>query len=1402
MAKYNNFIELSPHYESVVDIGSDSRNPDMWHEYIVHEDMITAMDKICDSLKYEDPDKRRSFWIYGSYGTGKSYAGIVLKHLFEDNIENVRKFLSKQVLIPYRERFLAFREKGDFLVIWKSQTTGIRNSTQLLMTMELAIRERLKEKYGDKAYYGENSLIGAAKNAVTNSFYNWEAIFNNSYYGLSEDYASVEEFRERVLEGSIKECNTVANICRDNGWAFFNDKESFQNWIADVIEGNELQETGIVFIWDEFTSYLREYPNDDALQPLSEFCKQQPFFMFLIVHRDQSWVGQMGEESYERITHRFHELRFTVSESAAYELIGNSILIRPGMEEKWKEQQDAMMKMLRPSMGELAGLDFSGNQTERYKKLCPLHPMTLSMLAIVAENFSASQRTLFRFLKDTKEAEQKVGFVYYINNYGPDDWPWLTPDFLWDYFFTRESDIRNFSDEAKSAYKHYAIKREYIGNDNLMHVFKASMLLIALVSGGNISNLRSQTRPRGITATKSTLYKCFAGILTKSDIDLYLSNLSEIDVLRLDHMTNGDMRIQIPYSGNADVFDIKRQEIVKNNTRYRLFKKDGKEGIFGNAMVKQIESIWHTGSGSLSRMYIRVCDSGTQSVEQHLKDLKTDLTKNAYKFGLLVIAIQEVSQFTALQEKVKEIAQNDETGRLAVCLLREPLTDEQLNLWYDARTHMELANEEQKTADGSRYEDEASTVMMEWCTSAADGKIMAAWKNTLYPSEYGIYSFSEKLQRDIIYGRIFTAAPEKLIATTTVYKSVNRTAALDGIQKKATNAQTKGIEDALRSAKLWDVEGLKVFAQCTGSPATDAIAQVAVFLQEQFSQGTQIRLDELWHVLQTEPYGYSSNIVSAYLLGFLLREFVNSDFTWNDGANPQFLNEANLAQMITMMCKGGGVNQYLSPGSEMWKKFKGYVQKIFRLQDQEVINEKDARKFVRQRYITVGVPFWVLKYLSEDEFGGSAFKQTAVEIIELFDDFLAENGDQDKLMSEMIAKFKGKGKLRVLLADLYADQKKMFAAFETFILSESPELQEIHNNLGLNQNDINDEIHRLMQGQVYTWTEEEVKEKLEVLCINYRAVMALNTALGCKEKNIDALKREMSNAFSTMKIPGSVMERMNYPWVHALKTMRQVSREEWSVIDLKVRTRYTELWQESAQDAWQNVVSQKSILRDYMDEHKYQCTEQELNSIYDSLQFVSYDDPANYFDNKIKRQMGQVAYSRNSSRLQQLWKEQSGFESVKEWCNYYCVPIQWVVAGEAAAHVGTIKSIQDMKKVGETDLNNAVQYFEGTQIAVLKNKKAVMDSFFAQIGESYRTAFETSGDMLFKRLKTSDKLTSNVYEWANQVGEIRKVLDKYLQDKYCKDAKARVSTMPEAELRDRVKKLLDAHPDMYTLFMK
>lgn len=1397
MAKYNTYIELSPHYESVVDIDSESRHPDMWQEYIVHEDMKGAIEKICDSLKYEDEDKRRSFWIHGAYGTGKSYAAIVLKHLFEDNIVAIRKFLSNQMLIPYRERFLSIREKGEFLVIWKSQATDIKSGIQFMMTMEDAIRKKLWEKYGDSAYYGKKSLIVAAQDAVNDSSINWDDIFINQTYALYEEYGSVDEFREEVRSGSLKAANVVARIYRDKGWGFFTSLPMFKEWVADVIEGNNLQDTGIIFIWDEFTSYLRNNPTDDVLQPLSEFCKEQPFFMFLIVHRAPSWISQIGEEIYEQIVHRYHPLDFHVSESAAYELIGSSILTRAGREEQWSAQKNVLMKSISRNFADFDNLDMS-NKKERLRQLCPLHPMTLSLLAIVAQNFGASQRTLFRFMKDPKESEENVGFIYYINNYGPDYWRWLTPDFLWDYFFTRESDVRSFSAEAKNAYQHYMTKREFISDEYHLHVFKAAMLLIAVMSSGTVSNLYSQATQRKVSATRSTLYKCFAGQLEKEEVEQYLENLEQIGVLRMDAMTNGDMRLQIPYTGNADVFDVRKELLVKKYTRYELFKKNGR---FAKSMEAKI---WDKNSASYGRMCIAVCDAGTTSMDTRFGEVQAELKKCPYKFGILAIAISESSQFAAMQDKVKGLAAQDTTGRMAIYLLKSPLTDEHLDRWYNAITHFELAGEEGKSGDADRYSEEADIIIEEWSGSAMDDQIMAVCGEKIYPSEYGTSYVAAKMERDIIFGSIFTAAPELIVSTNTAFKKTQQTTALAGIQKTAPNTQVGSIVNGLKQAGVWDTGGLDALAQSKGNDGTAAIAKIASFISQRFSQGTQIKLDALWQELQCAPYGYYNCMASGYILGFLLRYYVNSEFSWNRGDNnPWPLTDQTLATMITSLCREEVINNYLSPGSEIWQKFKPYVQKVFKLQDGEAVNETEARKYMsKQCTENAGAPFWVLKYVPEDKFGGTAAKKIADEVIDLFCDFMAENGDQDQVMSNITVKFTGRGPVRKALSDLYFDQNTVYDAFSAFISLKCAELQELRATISLTSHDLFDAIHQVMQGQVSTWTETQVDEKLSELCIEYRAVSILNDALNVKRKSIKLLSDDIANAFEYMKIPGSVIEKLEYTWIPALQAMRMISITQWSKIDLSDRATYTELLKTDAQKVWGHVTSAKQILQRYMETHGHNCTTEELDSIYNSLKAVSYNSPAADFESRIEVQLNKVAYNRNKVRIQELWKLQSDFDSISLWCGNYAVPIQWVVGDEALPHIIVLKTVQDGKIADNMALHNATQYFEAHTINALKDKAFIANCFISQIGESYRGAFEASGTVLVSRLKTNKVLTSDVYSWTNKVGEIRKTIDLFLRDKYCREAKQKVRSMPEAQLRDKVIQILDANPDLYAMFIK
>ena len=878
---------------------------------------------------------------------------------------------------------------------------------------------------------------------------------------------------------------------------------------------------------------------------------------------------------------------------------------------------------------------------------------------------------------------------------------------------------------------------------------------------------------------------------------MYLADLEQIGVLRLDAMTSGDKRLQIPYSGNADVFDVRKDMLMKKYTRYELFKKGG---VFAKSMEAKI---WDKTSASFGRMYIAACDFGTNSINLRYSEVQAELKKYPYKFGILAIAISEASQFATMQDKVKSIAAQDTTGRMAIYLMKSPLTDDHLDRWYNAMTHSELAAEEGKSGDAERYSDEASTIIEEWSGTAKDDQLMVVCGEKVYPSEYGTEYFAPKLERDILFGSIFTAAPELVVTTNTAFKKIQQSTALAGVQKSTPNTQIGNIVNGLKQAGVWDTQGLEKLAQSAGNDGAIAVAKIANFILQRFSQGTQIKLDAFWQELQEAPFGYYNNMTCGYILGFLLRYYVNSEFSWNKGDNnPWPLTDQTLATMITAICKEEVVNNYLSPGSEIWQKFKPYVQKVFMLQDGETVNETEARKYIsKQCTEKAGVPFWVLKYLPDEKFGGAAAKQVANEIIDLFCDFMAENGDQEQVMGNITVKFTGHGPIRKALSNLYFDQNTVYDAFSTFITLKCPELQQLKVGICLTSHDLFDAIHQMMQGQVSTWTEDQVEEKLSELCIEYRAVSMLNDALNVKRKSIKALGDDIDNAFENMKIPGTVIEKLGYAWIPALKAMQQIATTQWSKIELAERKTYVQLLANDVQKAWTSITSPKAILQRYMEKHGHNCTEEELDGIYAALKAVKYNSPASDFDARIDVQLNKIAYNRNKVRIQELWKAQSGFDSVAQWCDSYAVPIQWVISDEALLHVTVLKTVQDGMLTDNTSLHNATQYFECNTISVLKDKKAILDCFIAQIGDSYRAAFEASGMVLVSRLKTNSKLSSDVYSWANKVGEIRKTIDSFLRDKYCGNAKNRVKTMPEDQLRDRVIQLLDENPDLYTLFI-
>jgi hypothetical protein len=832
-----------------------------------------------------------------------------------------------------------------------------------------------------------------------------------------------------------------------------------------------------------------------------------------------------------------------------------------------------------------------------------------------------------------------------------------------------------------------------------------------------------------------------------------------------------------------------------------LFSKSTSKESYYGCFSKALE-LWESTRSTYNRMYIAVCSSETDSLKSRLREVKDELEKSPYKIGILAVSISEQSEFQTFQASIKRIAEENDNGRLIVALLKEPCTNGILDAWYRAITHKQLSANEGKVASANKYEAEAMAEVAKWCASASENQIFACYGKTVLSTMFGKSDLIKIVENNVLY-TVFPAAPERIISTHTAFKGM--ASAIYGLTgNRSNNTQINGVIDVLREIGAWELHDLTELSVLQGEKSRP-ITELAKFIQDKFEQGAKISLDELWATLGQPPFGYYKSLTAEVFLGLVMRPFVkgkpSATFNWIDNQNNT--NEptaGNLASMINKMMSGQTLNHYLSSGSAIWQKFKPYVKAVFGLKDTECSSDTEARKYISKATVNIGVPFWSLKYVSAEKLGGEEAKSVIIKITDAFNDFTFKiSDDQEGVMDTVFTLFKGRGTLRSIITKTINDNVSMFAAFKNCIFEHTPELQSLYESLNFSDKDLFDALRVYMQNGINTWRESAVIEKSTDLCVELRLIADLNMALNTSEKTYKSLQTVMNNVFDHMKVPGMVIEKLSHSFVPAMKLMRKISKTPW--IELFNSGDSFEEITSNAKTAWEYLSQPKLILEAVLQHRNYSFSEDEIEQIYNGLKPTVYETPAQTFTASLDKQIDNISYSRCIGDIKKLWADKTGSNTIKEWCNKFNCPILWLYENSDKSNIIAIKAIQDGSQVELNLAKNALAFLNIKDFANLSEKAHVEKLFFENIGESYRACFETEATTLFGRLKTNNRLTSDVYSWENKIPEIKRVIDDFLKGKHIEDAKKSVTSKPESDLRKNVLRLLEENPSLYSYFL-
>lgn len=1394
--RYSDYIEISPTFESVVDIDADTRNKNLWREYIVGDDMEKMVEVLCQSLNNEGIDSegndlRRSFWVHGSYGTGKSYAAILVKHLMEEKPEVVGEYLEKTSrLSSFRNRFMKCRNRGgDYLVIWKTGCTGLRDGNSMLMEAEKAIREALNEKFGDLADYADASLADVVKAQIHSPLHNWEYILNTTTLG--DDYGSVEELQDAIDAADLKALQRTAAIIRQYNWGLVDSLETFKNWVGAVIENNHLEKSGIFFIWDEFTEYILNSDDITILQQLSEFTKVKPLYMMFVVHKSQEMVDNLTTDRYQLITHRFHQVEFHITQDAALDLIAGSINIRNGMSEHWVEERKPVIKNIRPFLPDMSGLD--DKISEKIDYLCPIHPMTIKLLSRVAENYAAAQRTMFRFMKD--QSTPDLGFVGYINRFGPDDQAcWLTPDWLWDYFFVRESDFSDKETKVPEYIRHFEENRNLVESDeNASRVFKTSLLLMALMS--STKGLYSSRRTKdGISATEECLATCLAGVMSKDAVHDMLATMQDSKILVLDKDHHDNVRLQLPFNGTtSDEFPARLAQNDKKYSRYTMFSKDG---VFAQAFEKHAAD---ENDAVNRRMKIAVCCAETNSINTRLGEITKELEKYPHKLGLLLVTVNTEAQGVSIQSTLQNKARESNEPRLTIALVKEPFTDEKRTKWLTAITKQEMASASGQTGSVNQYRTEAATIMTTWISSAVAGsKIIAYNESQVFNNQYGMAQLRKTIRANVL-DSVFKYAPENIVVTNTAYKTCNEGAPTAGIQRSTNTSQLKSVLNSLQNEGILELTSIEDMAGISGNNAKNSVAALASLVKKQMESGSKVNLSDLWITLQNAPFGYYDTIACGILLGYVFSCYKNSKYTWTDSAqSPHVMAEATIAKMVTNMCKNRMTTDYLSAGSITWQNFSHYLEKILGLDTAQVAEQTTGYHNAREAVTKSGAPFWALKYLPANTWTSDDLRTSAEKVIDNIQIFISQEGDVESAMSNVLQLMQGRGKIRLNLANAFKDKNVMAAALRNFLFEVSPELKDIATKLDIQPEELSDKLHSVMQGAIYTWSEEQVEEKLADVVGEYEYLEAIGKVQGVVYHSLEAARKELYNQFKYLRISLAAIEKINLKWYPALQILRKISNGGAGQLSAEERKRDIAILEANGKYAKDCLTDGKPVLGEILSAKDIECTPDELSTIYAGFKDMSCEATLTQFEKELDNQIGRINFARNKVLLQETWKSITGIDTVKDWCTTYEAPIMWIVPKELQKTISTLTDVQKKNHTVDSSVVAAINSLKSMDDAILNDKSKVDLAFLSTVGDEYEDIWTAEHSTIIAKAKM--KFGNDMSTWSiTDLSSLQKMLKQTQQEKAKKEkldgTKTAVRNMKDTILRNRVTAFLDAHPE-------
>ena len=1041
-----------------------------WTSFIPNEQFNKVLRTVLKAVRGNDIDSHKSFWLNGTYGTGKSHAVAVLSHLLCDDVDSIRSWVDYEYgdekFATIKNAIYNLREEKRLLTVKIYGLAAMTHPLDLALVLQKAVIATLKAKKIDISVPTDfESFI----NHIENNKEIWEHLIE-THTALSSIVSNNSQLIDNLRNNDLGTFHRISETLRETGLDVRMNNENIKQWLIEVQEKLAEMGTynGLLIVWDEFTDVMINAIGIPVLKELQEIAErfaneENNSFIFLISH--PSAFDKFNSEQLKQTDGRYHREKYNMESVSAFKIMSRKFEILN------KEKHEQMCQRFYQQNPELLTVfTQTSNDPESTKadlfNLYPLHPGTANLATHYATVVGSSSRSVFEFLgqndaiRDFLDNEEA-----YLNG------DTITADYLWDYVLkVFQDDVTNYG-AVTERFNSYRLQVANEG-DAYFAIFKGILLLNAFnnVSGENNNGL--------VTPSEDNIKALYKGSRYEGMVDIVLQWFNEQGIIQ--RAPGGLYSVQFSALPSGEIEE-KKTEMRNVQFRYThqiLNFSDVAATMFEKKFMQKVIRPYSY------KFYSDV--KNDSSLRSQIKNGRRETKVSALFFALLMARNNlELATLRTFAESCANDEQDKDLQNIVYVVFDEVMTDGRYEQFIEYQANYACASSHGFLDQQKVHRDHAVGMVKDWMEAAQRNNAI------IYISGEEKQPISVKHLSSIVNSAvaptIYPYGPDaceilRQKAPSTFWKQQNSKEIVRTFLFATTKTELSEITAQMRPIQYLVQDCLDDNMQWKSDvPENHPFKKVydkVNSIIKYADKSLPFNFDEKFSVLTKPPYGLYGGFSAMAMVAFALRGWENKIFDMQ--GKPRDKNA--LIDDIVWLFKVWDDNKSNSKLNfkfqtpEEGKLCKALIS-LFKLNSKDnnyndVTSLKDARYAITAEFLgKKNCPLWSIKYVSEKAFVNLPFSVSVTDKVkQLVDDIVQICMERElrnpALVNETLALI---DEMRIEMKNILNVENVFSEGFNNFLKQI-----ELINLRDEELDEVRKYIEQNLQSTVGYWTEEEV----------------------------------------------------------------------------------------------------------------------------------------------------------------------------------------------------------------------------------------------------------------------------------------------------------------------------------------